>query len=65
LMLASFAPDDQPHAGRGCVAERHWRARHRFLAPLSSRRVVSAWLSLAVAHNASAAEATARAPHPA
>lgn len=65
LMLAILAPHDQPHTGRGCVAERHRRARHRFLAPLSARRVVSAWPSLAVAHIASAAEATARAPPPA
>jgi hypothetical protein len=30
LMLASLAPGDQPDAGGGSVAERHWRAGFGF-----------------------------------
>jgi hypothetical protein len=30
LMMAFLAPDDQPHAGGGSGAERHWRTRLGF-----------------------------------
>ena len=30
LTLASIAPNDQPDAGGGSVAERHWRAGFGF-----------------------------------
>jgi hypothetical protein len=64
LMAAIPAPHNQPHAGRGGIAQRHRRAGRRVLPPLSALRVVSAWLSLAAAHIASVAVATVRVPAP-
>jgi hypothetical protein len=49
-----LAPHDQPHASCSRVAQRHGRPRGRLLSSLSARRVVSAWLSLAVVHIVSA-----------
>jgi hypothetical protein len=62
LMAAIPAPHDEANTGGDHTAESHRRTRQRFRPPISVRRGVSAWLSLAVAHNASAVAATARAP---